>query len=78
MDFPFEAVLGQPDVRNFREGGGNVLHGLVATATPLERADTSEATGLHTYAPPLYSADRSRIVARWTRTGLLSRRYDVE
>ncbi|MBA3355216.1 MAG: hypothetical protein H0U18_04595 [Pyrinomonadaceae bacterium] len=35
-----------------------MLHGLVAIATPLERADTSEATGLHTYAPPLYSADR--------------------
>ncbi len=27
-------------------------------ATPLERADTSEATGLPIYAPPLYSTDR--------------------
>ncbi|MCA1574093.1 MAG: hypothetical protein LC770_06050, partial [Acidobacteria bacterium] len=28
-------------------------------ATTLERVDTSEATDLHTYAPPLYSTDRA-------------------
>ncbi|MEO8436283.1 MAG: hypothetical protein ABI596_15380 [Pyrinomonadaceae bacterium] len=27
-------------------------------ATPLERADTLEATDLNNYAPPLYSTDR--------------------
>ncbi|CAN5573943.1 hypothetical protein BH20ACI3_BH20ACI3_04460 [soil metagenome] len=28
-------------------------------ATTLERADTLEATDLHTYAPPLYSTNRA-------------------
>ena len=36
-DGQFEAVLGKPDVRNFRGGGGNVLHGLVAICPEARR-----------------------------------------
>ena len=39
---------------NFREGGGNVLQGLVLFATKLETADTSEVTVLNNHAPSPY------------------------
>jgi hypothetical protein len=46
---------GKPAVRNFREGGGNVLMIWWPFAPKPERADTLEVTDLHSDAPPLYS-----------------------
>jgi hypothetical protein len=46
---------GKPAVRNFREGGGDVLMVWWPFAPQPERADTSEVTDLHSGAPPLYS-----------------------
>jgi hypothetical protein len=46
---------GKLAVRNFRGGAGNVMHGWLSFATPLERVDTLETTDLHVGAPVLYS-----------------------
>jgi hypothetical protein len=46
---------GKPAVRNFREGGGDVLMVWWPFAPKPERADTLEVTDLHSGAPPLYS-----------------------
>jgi hypothetical protein len=45
----------KPAVRNFREGGGDVLMVWWPFAPKPERADPSDVTDLHSGAPPLYS-----------------------
>ncbi|MDP2603587.1 MAG: hypothetical protein Q8S00_13490, partial [Deltaproteobacteria bacterium] len=62
---------GKPAVRNFREGGGNVLMIWWPFAPKLERADTLEVTDLHSDAPPLYSTGESRLLCIFAVKSLL-------
>jgi hypothetical protein len=59
---------GKPAVRNFREGGGDVLMVWWPFAPKSERADTLEVTDLHSGAPPLYSTVSS-LLDRYKTTG---------